>query len=78
MKGKILKIKNAMVTFIFIEYSKPKILTWNSHYRSPSYLAILFCLREKLARHVPLLDFPVNFAEKYNSLIVSIRSLSLP
>ena len=52
MKGKILKIKNAMVTFISIEYSEPKILTWNLvHHHSPSYLAILFGLKEKLARH---------------------------
>ena len=69
MKGKIFKIKNAMVTFISIEYSEPKILTWNLHHHSPSYLAILFCLREKLTRHVPLLDSPVNFAEQYSSLI---------
>ena len=69
MKGKIFKIKNAMVTFISIEYSEPKILTWNLHHHSPSYLAVLFCLREKLARHVPLLDSPVNFAEQYSSLI---------
>ena len=53
MKGKIFKIKNAMVTFISIEYSQPKILTRNLHHHSPSYLAILFCHREKLARHVP-------------------------
>ena len=58
-----------MVTFISIEYSEPKILTWNLHHHSPSYLAVLFCLREKLARHVPLLDSPVNFAEQYSSLI---------
>ena len=50
MKGKIFKIKNAMVKFISIEYSKPKILTWNLHHHSPSYiyLAVLFCLREAL------------------------------
>ena len=59
-----------MVTFISIEYSEPKILTWNLHHHSPSHLAVLFCLREKLARHVPLLDSPVNFAEQYSSLIV--------
>ena len=59
-----------MVTFVSMEYSKPKILTWNLHHHSPSYLAILFCLTEKLARHVPLLDSPVNFAGQYNSLIV--------
>ena len=69
MKGKIFKIKNAMVTFISIEYSEPKILTWNLHHHSPSYLAVLFCLREKLTRHVPLLDSQVNFAEQYSSLI---------
>ena len=56
--------------FISIEYSEPKILTWNVHHHSPSYLAVLFWLREKLARHVPLLDSPVNFAEQYSSLIV--------
>ena len=56
-----------MVTFISIEYSEPKILTWNLHHHSPSYLAILFCLREKLARHVPLL---VNFAEQDSTSIV--------
>ena len=78
MKGKIFKIKNAMVTFISIEYSEPKILTWNLHHHSPSYLAVLFCLREKLARHVPLLDSPVNFVEQYSSLIASVGSLSLP
>ena len=65
-----------MVTFISIEYSEPKILTWNLHHNSPSYLAILFCLREKLARLVPLLDSPVNFAEQYSSPIVG--SFSLP
>ena len=71
MKGKIFKIKNAMVTFISIEYSEPKILTRNLHHHSPSYLAVLLCLREKLPRHVPLLDSPVNFAEhEYSSLIV--------
>ena len=70
MKGKIFKIKNAMVTFISIEYSEPKILTRNLHHHSPSYLAVLFCLREKLTRHVPLLDSKVNFAEQYSSLIV--------
>ena len=43
-----------MVTFISIEYSEPKILTWNLNHHSPSYLAILFRLREKLARSVPL------------------------
>ena len=59
-----------MVTFISIEYSEPKILTWNLHHHSPSYLAILFCLREKLTRHVPLLDSLLNFAEQYSSLIV--------
>ena len=59
-----------MVTFISIEHSKPKILTWNLYHHLPSYLAVLLCLREKLARHVPLLDFPVNFAEQYSSLIV--------
>ena len=59
-----------MVTFISIEYSVPKILTWNLHHHSPSYLAVLFCLREKLAGHVPLLDSPVNFAKQYSSLIV--------
>ena len=59
-----------MVTFISIEYSEPKILTWNLHHHSPSHLAVLFCLREKLARHVPLLDSPVNFAEQYSCLIV--------
>ena len=36
IKGKIFKIKNAMVTFISIEYSKPKILTWNLHHHSAS------------------------------------------
>ena len=56
--------------FISIEYSEPKILTWNLHHHSPSYLAVLFWLREKLARHVHLLDSPVNFAEQYSSLIV--------
>ena len=56
--------------FISIEYNEPKILTWNLHHHSPSYLAVLFCLRVKLARHVPLLDSPVNFAEQYSSLIV--------
>ena len=56
--------------FTSIEYSEPKILTWNLHHHSPSYLAVLLCLREKLARHVPLLDSPVNFAEQYSSLIV--------
>ena len=65
-----------MVTFISIEYSEPKILTRNLHHHSPSYLAVLFCLREKLGRHVPLLDSPVNFAEQYSSLIVG--SFSLP
>ena len=55
--------------FISIEYSEPKILTWNLHHHSPSYLSVLFCLREKLARHVPLLDSPVNFVEQYSSLI---------
>ena len=65
MKGKIFKVKKAMVTFISIERSEPKILTWNLvHHHSPSYLAILFCLREELARHLPLLDSPVNFAEQ--------------
>ena len=59
-----------MVMFISIEYSVPKILTWNLHHHSPSYLAVLFCLREKLAHYVPLLDSPVNFAEQYSSLIV--------
>ena len=63
-----------MVTFISIEYSEPKILTWNLHHHSPSHLAVLFCLGEKLARHVPLLDSPVNFAEQFvqfsNSLVV--------
>ena len=59
-----------MVTFISIEHSKPKILTWNLYHHLPSYLAVLLCLREKLARRVPLLDFPVNFAEQYSSLIV--------
>ena len=39
--------------FISIEYSEPKILTWNLHHHSPSYLAVLFWLREKLARHHP-------------------------
>ena len=68
-KGRILKIKNAMVTFISIDYSEPKILTRNLHHHSPSYLAVLFYLREKLARHVPILDSPVNFAEQYSSLI---------
>ena len=61
---KIFKIIKAMVTFISIEYSEPKILTWNLHHHSPSYLAVLFCLRETLARHVALLDSPVNFAEQ--------------
>ena len=70
MKGKIFKIKNAMVTFISIEYSEPKILTRNLHHHSPPYLAVLFCLREKLTRHVPLRDSQVNFAEQYTSLIV--------
>ena len=56
--------------FISIEYSEPKILTWNLYHHSPSYSAVLFCLREKLARHVALLDSPVNFPEKYSSLIV--------
>ena len=65
-----------MVKFISIEYSKPKILTSNLHHHSPSYLAILFCFRETLARHVPLLDSPMNFAEQYSSLIAS-GSLSL-
>ena len=63
------KVRQYMVTFISIEYSEPKILTWNLHHHLPSYLAVLFCLREKLARHVPLLDSPVNFAEQYSSLI---------
>ena len=58
-----------MVTFIWIEYSEPKILTRNLHHHSPSYLDVLLCLRGKLARHVPLLDSPVNFAEQYSSLI---------
>ena len=58
-----------MVTFISIEPSEPNILTWNLHHHSPSHFAILFCLREKLTRHVPLLDSPVNFAEQYSSLI---------
>ena len=35
-----------------------------------SCLAVLFCLREKWTRHVPLLDSQVNFAEQYSSLIV--------
>ena len=73
MKGKIFKIKNAMVTFISIEYSEPKILTWNLHHHSPSYLAVLFCLREKLARHVPLLDSPVNFAEQFVQIDTSVE-----
>ena len=34
MKGKIFKVKNAMVTFISIERSEPKILTWNLHHHS--------------------------------------------
>ena len=38
----IRKIKNAMATFISIEYSEPKILTRNLNHHSPSYLAILF------------------------------------
>ena len=42
IKGKIFKIKNAMVTFISIEYSEPKILTRNLNHHSQSYLAILF------------------------------------
>ena len=67
---KIFEIKNAMVMFISIEYSEPKILTWNLHHHSPSYSAVFFCLREKLARHVALLDSPVNFPEKYSSQIV--------
>ena len=54
MKGKIFKIKNTMMTFISIEYSEPQILTWNLHHHSPSHLAVLFCLLEKLGRHVPL------------------------
>ena len=58
-----------MVTFISIKYSEAKILTPNLYHHSPSYLAILFCLRENLARYVPLLDSPVNFAEQYSSLI---------
>ena len=49
MKGKIFKMKNAMVMFISIEYSEPKILTRNLHHHSPSYLAVVFCLREKIA-----------------------------
>ena len=69
MKGKIFKIKNTMMTFISIEYSEPQILTWNLHHHSPSHLAVLFCLLEKLGRHVPLLDSPVNFAEQYSFLI---------
>ena len=67
MKGKIFKVKNAMVTFISIERSEPKILTWTLHHHSPSYLAILFCLREKLARQVPLL---VISAEQDSTTIV--------
>ena len=59
-----------MVTFISIEYSEPKILTRILHHHSPPYLAVLFCLREKLTRHVPLLDSQVNFAEQWSSLIV--------
>ena len=59
-----------MVTFISIEPSEPNILTWNLHHHSPSHFAILFCLREKLTRHVPLLDSLLNFAEQYSSLIV--------
>ena len=43
-----------MMTFISIEYSEPKILTWNSH----------------LIIHHHILDSPVNFAEQYSSLIV--------
>ena len=39
--------------FISIEYSEPKILTRNLHHHSPSYLAILFWLREKLAISSP-------------------------
>ena len=56
-----------MVTFISIERSEPKILTWTLHHHSPSYLAILFCLREKLARQVPLL---VISAEQDSTTIV--------
>ena len=59
-----------MVTFISIEPSEPNILTWNLHHHSPSHFAILFCLREKLTRLVPLLDSLLNFAEQYSSLIV--------
>ena len=69
-KVEYLKLKTPWwLMFISIEYSEPKILTWNLHHHSPSYLAVLLCLREKLARHVPLLDSPVNFAEQYSSLI---------
>ena len=78
MKGKTFKIKNAMVTFISIEYSEPKILTWNLYHHSPSYLAILFCLREKLARHVPLLDSPVNFCRtiQFSNCLVVCHTLT--
>ena len=70
-KVEYLKLKTScMVTFISIEYSEPNILTWNLHHHSPSYLAVLLCLRDKLAHHVPLFDSPVNFAEQYSALIV--------
>ena len=67
MKGKMFKIKNARVTLVSIEYSEPRVLTQNLHHHSPSYLAILFCLREKLARQVPLL---VISAEQDSTTIV--------
>ena len=63
-----------METFISTECSEPKILTWNLHHHSPSYLAVLFCLREKLARHVPLL---VNSAEQDSTKIVFLFSSSV-
>ena len=69
MEGKIFKIKNAMVKFISIEYSKPKILTWNLHHHSPSYLAILFCLREALVSS-PYTSPRPSSPEQYSSLIV--------
>ena len=52
-KVEYLKLKTPRWYSFRLSMSEPKILTWNLHYHSPSYLAVHLCLRKKLARHVP-------------------------